>query len=43
MSDPKVLVVDDERDVLESLIELLDMCRIDTASSFEEGKENTGR
>jgi DNA-binding response OmpR family regulator len=35
----KILVVDDERDVLESLIELLDMCRIDTASSFEEGKE----
>ena len=35
----KILVVDDEQDVLESLIELLDMCRIDTASSFEEGKE----
>ena len=26
----KILVVDDEQDVLESLIELLDMCRIDT-------------
>ena len=35
----KILVVDDEQDVLESLSELLDMCRIDTASSFEEGKE----
>ena len=35
----KILVVDDEQDVLESLIELLDMCRIDTASSFEKGKE----
>ncbi len=34
----KILIVDDEPDVLESLIELLDMCRIDTASSFEEGK-----
>ena len=34
----KILVVDDEPDVLEILIELLDMCRIDTASSFEEGK-----
>jgi DNA-binding NtrC family response regulator len=34
----KILIVDDEPDVLESLIELLDMCRIDTALSFEEGK-----
>ena len=35
----KILVVDDEPDVLESLIELLDMCKIDTASTFEEGKK----
>ena len=35
----KILIVDDEPDVLDQLIELLDMCRIDTASSFEEGKE----
>ena len=34
----KILVVDDEKDVLDMLVELLDMCRIDTASSFEEGK-----
>jgi len=34
----KILIVDDEPDVLESIIELLDMCRIDTASSFEDGK-----
>lgn len=34
----KILIVDDEPDVLELLTELLDMCRIDTASSFEEGK-----
>jgi DNA-binding response OmpR family regulator len=34
----KILIVDDEPDVLESLIELLDMCRIDTASSFDEGE-----
>ena len=33
-----ILIVDDEPDVLESLIDLLDMCRIDTASSFEDGK-----
>lgn len=34
----KILIVDDEPDVLESLIELLEMCKIDTASTFEEGK-----
>lgn len=34
-----VLIVDDEQDILELLTEMLDMCRIDTASSFEEGKE----
>lgn len=34
----KILIVDDEPDVLESLIELLDMCRVDAASSFEEGE-----
>jgi DNA-binding response OmpR family regulator len=35
----KILIVDDEPDVLEILIELLDICRIDKASSFEEGKK----
>lgn len=35
----KILVVDDEPDVLDTLVELLDMCKIDTASSFEEGKK----
>ena len=39
LTGKKILVVDDEPDVLESLIELLDMCKIDTASSFEEGKK----
>ncbi|MBU0969411.1 MAG: response regulator [Proteobacteria bacterium] len=34
----KILIVDDEADVLESLIELLDKCKIDTASNFEDGK-----
>ena len=34
-----VLIVDDERDVLDTLVELLDMCRLDTASTFVEGKE----
>lgn len=34
----KILVVDDEKDVLDSLCELLDVCKLDTALSFEEGK-----
>ena len=35
----KVLVVDDEQDVLDSLAALLDMCKIDAALSFEQGKK----
>lgn len=35
----KIIIVDDEKDVLDQLIELLDMCRVDAASSFEEGKK----
>ena len=31
----KILIVDDEPDVLESLIELLDMCQTDTAPDFK--------
>ena len=34
-----VLIVDDEQDVLDTLVEYLDMCRLDTASSFEEAKK----
>ena len=34
----RILIVDDEQDILDALIELLDICKIDTASSFEEGK-----
>ena len=34
----RILIVDDEEDVLNELIELLDMCKIDTAASFEDGK-----
>ena len=34
----KVLIVDDETDVLESLQELLPMCRLETAASFEEAR-----
>ena len=35
----KVLVVDDEPDILESLEELLDMCEVVAASTFDEAKE----
>jgi len=35
----RVLIVDDEQDVLDSLVELLSMCKIDTALSFEQAKE----
>ena len=35
----RVLIADDEEDILESLVELLEMCEVDTAKSFEEAKE----
>ena len=35
----RVLIVDDEQDILELLTELLDICDVDPASSFEEAKE----
>jgi CheY-like chemotaxis protein len=34
-----VLIVDDEQDVLDTLVDLLDMCKVDAASSFSEGKK----
>lgn len=34
----KILLVDDEKDVLDTLVELLSICKLDTALSFEEGK-----
>jgi DNA-binding NtrC family response regulator len=34
----RLLIVDDEKDVLDVLIDLLEVCRLDTALSFEEGK-----
>jgi len=34
-----VLIVDDEQDILDTLVELLDMCRLDTASSFSEAEK----
>ena len=35
----RLLIVDDERDILETLIGLLIVCKIDPASSFEEAKK----
>lgn len=32
----RILIVDDERDVLETLIELLNVCKVDAVQSFEE-------
>ena len=45
LDNKKVLVVDDEPDILETLEELLYMCSVDTASTFEDAinflKNNT--
>jgi DNA-binding response OmpR family regulator len=38
ISGKRVLIVDDEEDVLDSLSTLLDMCKVDTALTFQEGK-----
>jgi len=35
----RILVVDDEKDILDFLTEILDMCKVDSASTFEEAKE----
>lgn len=35
----RIFIVDDEKDIIESVVELLDMCEIDSASSFEQAKE----
>lgn len=39
LKDKKILIVDDEPDVLETLIELLDMCLVDTAPDFDTAKK----
>ncbi|RJR46262.1 MAG: response regulator [Desulfobacteraceae bacterium] len=35
----RLLLVDDEKDILEILVALLELCKIDTASSFDEARE----
>lgn len=39
LKDRRVLVVDDEPDILETVEELLDMCSLDTAASFDEARK----
>jgi DNA-binding response OmpR family regulator len=39
LMDKKILIVDDEPDVLETLEELLDMCLIDSAPDFDTAKK----
>lgn len=35
----RILIVDDEQDVVDALVELLEMCQIDASSSFHEAKQ----
>ncbi len=39
LAGKRILIVDDEPDVLDTLKELLDMCHIDTAEDFETAKD----
>jgi CheY-like chemotaxis protein len=38
ISGKRIVIVDDEQDVLDTLSGLLDMCKLDTATTFEEGR-----
>ena len=39
LAGKKILIVDDEPDILETLKEILDMCLVDTAPDFETGRK----
>ena len=39
LKEKKILVVDDEPDILETIEELLDQCSLDTATNYEAGKQ----
>lgn len=39
LAGKKILIVDDEPDVIEALKDLLDMCTIDTATDFRTAKK----
>ncbi len=43
LNGKRILVVDDEPDILETLIDLLDMCIVETAQDFETGEKNLRR
>jgi CheY-like chemotaxis protein len=39
ISGKRLLIVDDEKDILDTLVSLLRVCKIDAVSSFEEARE----
>ena len=39
LAGKKILIVDDEPDVLEAVAEILEECDVETASSYESAKE----
>jgi DNA-binding NtrC family response regulator len=43
LNGKRVLIVDDEQDILDSLKEILDQCVIDTAASFQDAKDQLNR
>ena len=42
LNGKRVLVVDDEPDILDTVVELLDMCEVTSASTFEEAQSLLG-
>ncbi len=43
LENKRILIVDDEQDILDSLKEILDQCVIDTALSFKAAKEHLSK
>ena len=39
LRDKVILAVDDEPDILETIVEVLDMCRVDTAAYYDKAEE----
>ena len=42
LNGKKILIVDDEQDILDTLTELLSMCHVETSSSFDEAWQKLG-